>query len=214
MKLYMMRHGETDWNKQGRIQGSADIPLNDYGIALAEQTRDGMRAEGIHFDHVFTSPYVRARETARIIGGVKEEELKVRETIREMSFGSFEGVRLSEVRTNPKYHDFNLYFEDPVHYVPQGTAESYKEVFSRTRAFLKEDILPLEGQCEAALVVCHGAILRALLSIIGKLPLEEYWNIHQPNCSVNLAQVSGGEITMIKERILYYHAKHMRGGIL
>ena len=92
--------------------------------------------------------------------------------------------------------------------------ESYKEVFSRTRAFLKEDILPLEGQCEAALVVCHGAILRALLSIIGKLPLEEYWNIHQPNCSVNLAQVSGGEITMIKERILYYHAKHMRGGIL
>lgn len=214
MKLYMMRHGETDWNKQGRIQGSADIPLNEYGIALARQTRDGMQKEGIHFDHVFTSPYIRARETARIIAGIPEEELKVRESIREMSFGSFEGIRLSEVRTNPRYHDFHLCFSDPVHYVPQGTAESYEEVFARTRCFLQEEILPLEGCCNTVLVVCHGAILRALLSIIGELPLEEYWDIHQPNCSVNLAQVSGGRITMIKERILYYNPEHARGGIL
>ena len=65
MKLYMVRHGETDWNKAKKVQGRADIPLNAYGRELAEKTAEGLR--GIPFDLAYTSPLSRAKETAQIV---------------------------------------------------------------------------------------------------------------------------------------------------
>lgn len=141
MKLYIMRHGETDWNKQGLIQGSADIPLNEYGIALAELTRDGLAAEGIRFDKIFTSPYQRAVQTAQIIAEPSGVEVQPAKAIQEMSFGAYEGIKIRELRTNPAYREINKCFDDPVHYVPEGEAESYEEVFARIRGFLDQTIL-------------------------------------------------------------------------
>ena len=88
MNLYIMRHGETDWNRQGRLQGSVDVPLNEYGVVLAEQTRDGLKREQIRFDRVFTSPYQRARRTAEIIIDGADIPLIVEPRIREMAFGT------------------------------------------------------------------------------------------------------------------------------
>lgn len=65
MKLYLIRHGETDWNKEFKIQGSSDIELNEYGRELAFITREGLRH--IPFDIAYTSPLKRAKETAEII---------------------------------------------------------------------------------------------------------------------------------------------------
>lgn len=204
MNLYIMRHGETDWNNQGLIQGSADIPLNDYGIELAERTRDGLAADGIVFDKIFTSPYQRAVRTAEIIAENQTVPVIVQEKIREMSFGAYEGIKICELRTNPDYIEINKCFDDPVHYVPEGSAESYEEVFERIQSFLNDVILPLEGTCENVLIVCHGAVIRAFISIIKGLPLSAYWTIHQPNCSINLAKVEQGKITMTEENRLYY----------
>ena len=67
MKLYLMRHGETDYNKKGLIQGQIDVPLNENGIRLAELTRDGFRREGLHFDLAYCSPLIRAKKTAEIL---------------------------------------------------------------------------------------------------------------------------------------------------
>ena len=67
MKLYLIRHGETDWNKEFKIQGSSDIELNEYGRELAFITREGLRH--IPFDIAYTSPLKRAKETAEIILG-------------------------------------------------------------------------------------------------------------------------------------------------
>ncbi len=211
MKLYIMRHGETDWNKQGLIQGSADIPLNEYGIALAELTRDGLAAEGIRFDKIFTSPYQRAVQTAQIIAEPSGVEVQPAKAIREMSFGAYEGIKIRELRTNPAYREINKCFDDPVHYVPEGEAESYEEVFARIRGFLDQTILPLEKSCGRVLVVCHGAVIRAFLCIIKNLPLEEYWKIHQPNCSINIAGVTEGQIFMQEENRLYYEPKISAG---
>lgn len=211
MKLYIMRHGETDWNKQGLIQGSADIPLNEYGIALAELTRDGLWADGVRFDKIFTSPYSRAMRTARIIAEPSGVEVEPVDAIREMSFGAYEGIQIRELRTNPAYARINQCFDDPVHYIREGEAESYEEVFARIGGFLEKVILPLEKSCSQALVVCHGAVIRAFLSIIKGLPLEEYWNIHQPNCSINIAEVAEGRIRMLEENRLYYEPKISAG---
>ena len=65
MKLYIVRHGETDWNKARKIQGQSDIPLNAFGRHLARETAKGLA--DVHFDLCFTSPLSRAKETARII---------------------------------------------------------------------------------------------------------------------------------------------------
>lgn len=211
MNLYIMRHGETEWNKRGLIQGSADIPLNDYGILLAGQTRDGLRAEGIHFDKIFTSPYIRARKTAEIIAQDMGVPILEDLRIREMSFGSYEGIEICQLRTNPQYIEINRCFDDPLRYVPEGEAESYEAVFQRIRSFLTETVLPLEQECENVLVVCHGAVIRAFISIIKDLPLEEYWNIHQPNCSINIAAVKNGTITMTEENRLYYQPRQQAG---
>ena len=70
MKLYFIRHGETSWNCKRKLQGEADIPLNENGRKLAEITRKNMG--NVHFDMVITSPYKRAKETAQIITGLKK----------------------------------------------------------------------------------------------------------------------------------------------
>ena len=86
-----------------------------------------------------------------------------------MSFGSYEGVCIRELPINPDYIEINKCFKDPVHYHPQGRAESYEEVFERVHSFLTEQILPLEHTCENVLVVCHGAVIRAFICIIKKM---------------------------------------------
>ena len=69
MKIYLFRHGETDWNKQRRLQGQSDVPLNAFGIELAEKTARALEQEGTVFDRAFSSPLSRALETARILSG-------------------------------------------------------------------------------------------------------------------------------------------------
>lgn len=205
MNLFIMRHGETDWNRQGRLQGSEDIPLNEYGIALAQKTRDGLAKEQICFDRVYTSPYRRAKKTAEIMAAGADIPLLVDPRIREMSFGKYEGIRVRELGTNPEYHEFNKCFDDPEHYISADGVESYAELFARVSSFLTDTILPLEQSCENVLVVCHGAVVRAFISIIKRLPLSEYWSgIHQQNCSINVADVTDGHISMVEMNRLYY----------
>lgn len=89
MKLYVTRHGQTDWNEQGRIQGKIDIPLNEQGRAQARKTRDLLAHTP--FDVIITSPLQRAVETATIINeahGVKQYE---DERLSERGFGTWEG---------------------------------------------------------------------------------------------------------------------------
>ena len=204
MNLYIMRHGETDWNKKGLIQGRIDIPLNEDGVAAAIKTREGFEKEYIVFDKIFSSPYIRAMKTAEIIAETKNTPVISNSDIQEMSFGDYEGVSIYDIRVLPEHQEFHKCFCDPVHYQRQGEAESYEEIFTRIRRFLETEILPLENTCENVLVVCHGAIIRCFLSIIKNLPLEDYWKIHQPNCSVNIAKLEHGVFTMIEESRIYY----------
>ena len=67
MKVYFMRHGETDWNIVKRLQGTTDIPLNENGISLAKISAENMKNAGIQFDEIFSSPLNRAVHTAEII---------------------------------------------------------------------------------------------------------------------------------------------------
>ena len=90
MMLYIVRHGETDWNREHKVQGRTDIPLNDYGRRLARETAEGMK--DIPIDLCFTSPLLRAKETAQIILEGRNVPLCDEERIQEISFGRYEGL--------------------------------------------------------------------------------------------------------------------------
>lgn len=230
MNVYIMRHGETDWNKQGLVQGSADIPLNEYGKELARLTAEGLYKDGVRFDRIYSSPYIRAMQTSSILAEktllkkatethsplqmISEESgVVIDSRIREMSFGKYEGIRIAELRTNKDYIEISKCFDDPIHYVNEPPAESYDDVFNRVCSFLKKEIFPRQDDCENVLIVCHGAVIRAFISVIKRLMLSQYWSIHQPNCSINIAKIEDKEICMIEENRLYYehHPDAKRG---
>lgn len=95
LKVYLLRHGLTDWNKLRRVQGSSDIPLNEEGRRVARLTAEGMRDMPI--DLVYSSPLKRARETAEIICAGRDVPIVFDERIREIGFGEFEGVTWPEI---------------------------------------------------------------------------------------------------------------------
>lgn len=202
MHIYLMRHGETFWNAKGLIQGSADIELTEYGIELAQNTRDGFAAEGIHFDKIFASPLIRAVKTAEIINEKQQADLLLDPRIREMDFGDYEGLHLDtavDTDENMK-HCFTV----PSKYVPKGSGETFQQVYDRVISFFKEEILPLESTCDTVLIVCHGAVTRVVLTYFKQMRLDEFWTIHQPNCSVNHLLVEKGQVSVLEENKLYY----------
>lgn len=209
LNLYIMRHGETDWNKQGLIQGSSDIDLNAYGRELAEKTRDGFAKDGISFDRLYCSPLHRAVETAEIVNEKQHLPILQDERIKEMSFGKYEGHSLKALARS----DENLQncFSKPSLYRPDPTGESFTHLLDRAENFLTEEIIPLEKYgMKNVLTVCHGAIIRAVLSVIRRDPLDDFWNDRQPNCSVNLIEVKNGQMKVIREHILYYPIKEWK----
>lgn len=155
MQIYLMRHGETDWNKARRLQGQSDIPLNEYGIELAVKTAQAL--EDVPFDMAFCSPLGRAQETAKIILGNRKTPLYTDVRLKEINFGTNEGVCFDAAKQNPEdpLHNF---FCKPDLYSPPQSAESFAQVAERGSGFLQEKILPLEGRCKTVLIVAQAAI--------------------------------------------------------
>lgn len=90
-----VRHGVTDWNRQGRFQGLTDIPLNDEGISQANAA--ALRLQDVPFDHVVSSPLIRAVKTAEIIAAASGKPVSIDAGLIECDFGSFEGRSIAEV---------------------------------------------------------------------------------------------------------------------
>lgn len=215
MHIYIMRHGETYWNKQGRIQGSSDIELTDFGVSLAQQSADGFFRDGICFDRIYTSPYIRAVKTAEIIAkknlkkNAPAQAFRVDARLREMCFGKYEGMSLADIKDG----DPNILncFSKPSLFVPDETGESYQDVFDRVDDFMEQELLALESeqQMDNVLVLCHGTVIRAFLARINQTPLDDFWKMRQPNCSINLVNLENGVFTSVREQILYYESEEM-----
>ncbi|MCC8029558.1 MAG: histidine phosphatase family protein [Lachnospiraceae bacterium] len=215
MYIYIMRHGETYWNKEGRIQGSSDIELTDYGVELAELSGDGFYRDGIRFDRIYTSPYIRARQTARLIADknrsstAPEPFFLVDPRLREMCFGKYEGLKLKSL----KEYDENILncFSHPDLYRPDETGESYEELFSRIDNFMINELLPLEQNAalKNVLVLCHGTVIRAFLQRIDHFGMEEFWDVRQPNCSINKIELRDGVFSSVRKRMLYYDSEEL-----
>lgn len=204
MKLYLIRHGETDWNKLRRLQGQVDIPLNAFGIHLAEATAPALR--DVPFDLAYTSPLTRARQTAEIVLGGREIPIIDEPRLMEVSFGEYEGLCCGKENWNIPDPDFNEFFENPEKYPGVKGGESFEELTGRLDDFLKELYGKAELQDKTILISTHGAALCGLLWLMrGNLPLSKYWGngVHK-NCAVSVAEVKNGEVTILSENVTYY----------
>lgn len=202
MEILFIRHGETDWNREMRIQGGiAEIDLNERGVRQAELTRDGLLTAGYRFDTAFVSPYRRAVHTADILLAPQGLSATVDERLHEINFGPYEGTAIRA------FVDDNIRaaFKDPPRYVPRPGGESFGSVEGRVQSFLDDVIKPLEGQVKSILVVCHGGILRTLTRIFDQRPLTEFWTAdHQPNCCAHLVRCQNGRLTLDQRGLLFY----------
>lgn len=202
MKLYLVRHGETDWNKERRIQGQADIPLNEFGRSLAKKTAAGLK--DIPFAVCFSSPLDRALETAKLILSGREVPIIADKRIEEMAFGEWEGKCCSKKGWELPER-FQAFFDDPVHYEPAEGGESFREVRDRTGEFLSWLGLQEQYKGENILITTHGAALAGMLNYMKGEPLSEYWGqgVHK-NCAVTEVLMTDGGFRILSENQVYY----------
>ncbi len=204
MKLYFVRHGETSWNKRHKVQGRVDIPLNEYGRYLAQKTREGLKDTKI--DLAYTSPLIRAKETAKIVLGGRSIPIIEEPLIQEMNFGVAEGICFKGEGKESGGDEFNKFFVDTANYqVPEG-GESVPELMKRVGTFLDWLYTNEELQDQSILISTHGAALKAMLNTIrGIDSVAQFWGGGVPkNCSVTEVEVTDGKPQIIFEGKIYY----------
>ncbi len=172
MILYLVRHGETDWNLENKIQGDSDIPLNQTGILQAKQVKE--KLNDIPFDLCYTSPLERAYKTAQIIIEGKCPIIAVPELI-ERDFGKIEGNPITSEQSK-KYWDYELNSSDE-------EVEPVRHLLNRTREFLIK--LLKEHKNQTILIVTHGSTLRALhYNLTGYQTNEDFMKFQVKNCQI------------------------------
>ena len=161
-KIYFIRHGETDWNLEGRLQGQKDIPLNDVGRVQAEEAARKLQALVPRFEDLayVASPMTRTRETMEILRatlGLHPEVYRLDDRLVELTFGVWEGMTWKEVRkAEPALAA--LREQDKWHYAPPGGGESYAMLVDRIRPIL-------DDLTRDTVIVAHGGVARAFLAI-------------------------------------------------
>lgn len=178
--LYIMRHGKTDWNAEHKLQGRTDVPLNDDGKNMAENARK--EYANVHFDVCYCSPLIRAKETAEIF--LKGRNIPIIEDRRliEMSFGIYEGIKNSfEMPDCP----INVLFTAPQNYNFRiEGAESWDELFSRTKDFLQNVALPQVESGKDVLIVGHGAMNSSIVCQVKNLEIKDFWSAGLEQCKL------------------------------
>lgn len=166
MTLFFIRHGETDFNKQGRLMGQLDEPLDDDGIKQSEKLAHFVKSElKVKFQRIYSSPMHRAARTAEIINKDLRLPIDFRPELKERNFGKLAGKTWAEIQkeTGMDLQDLDERLE--YDYSPYG-GESAQDVEKRLRKFIDE--LAAEKPCDAALVVTHYGIIELMYKITGR----------------------------------------------
>ena len=179
--IYIIRHGQTEKNRANVLQGRSDIPLNDSGRQQAEEVRNRLIKAGIHFDLVYTSPLIRAVQTAAIIAeGIPQ--LKDDRLI-EMDYGPYEGMDLANPA--PEVLDF---FRDFVHNPAPNGMEPLQAIVVRLGSFLEE--IREEAAEKNILISTHAIAMKGALEYLTPDSGGSYWSKFIGNCAVYISEIT------------------------
>jgi probable phosphoglycerate mutase len=179
MILYLVRHGESAYNAEGRIQGQADIPLSPLGRRQSVAVAAGFR--GLEIDAIYSSPLSRALETARPVAAELGLEPRTDKRLMEINAGIFQGLIWPEIHERYPQYGEAWKSQDPDFRIPEG--ESRRELMQRAEAVLQSI---READHRTVIVVAHGGVLTAGLKALLGVPAERNpFSLY--NGSINMA---------------------------
>ena len=183
MSFVFVRHGQTDWNVEHRLQGVRDTALNERGREQARALGERWKKEGMTFRKVYSSPLQRALDTAEIATGMDRSGFVLDDRLKEMAFGVMEGAVYSGTGNTDISLCMEAFLGRPADFVPQEGGESFPEVLDRALNFLL-DLREKEKETTGnILVVSHGAIMHGLLfHLEGRKDINEFWETPTMNC--------------------------------
>lgn len=191
MRIYIMRHGETELNRKRLLQGQMDCPLSEAGEAQAREAGTKIRERGISFGRIYSSPLQRAVRTAVLAAGIPEEEVRVDRRLIELDYGPFEGKGYEELDKG-----MFAFFEDPISNAPPAGIESVERLIDRVSDFLKALEEEYAGDPEEPsvreeniLLVTHGVAIRAMMAYLRKMTGKEIWHLMIDNCEMFVTEL-------------------------
>jgi len=181
----LIRHGETSWNREGRVMGRNPVELSENGRAQVQAAV--VLARSLQPDMIVTSPLVRARQTAEIIAeGVGRIQITEDPAIAEVSYGSWEGMTYDDLINDPYYA---IYRESPVDYPTPG-GETIPQVQGRGVEAIHRAIEANPGR--RIVFVSHGDIIRTVLCYFLGLDLKFFHRVRIDNAALSGIQIAGG----------------------
>lgn len=185
LKLYLVRHGRTEWNEQGLLQGAKNSPLTPQGVAGAKRT--GFALQAIPFCAVYTSQLQRTIDTAHYIMSGRNMPCYPLAELNEQDFGNWEGKAVEQLRQNEEYHALQ---HNPSAYKALNGGETYSQLAHRIEQGLNK--ITQAHQQGNILIVSHGHTLRLLLALLQNIPWQQH---RDPDKSISLTNTA---ITIVK----------------
>ena len=181
MRIFLLRHGETDWVSRKLYQGSSDVPLNARGLVQAKRVGQAMKRERPFV--IYCSELKRVRQTAEAIARTLKQKLIVDSRLNEISFGKWEGHPYDKIKKRyPRATQ--LWYEAHPSSCPTG-GESLRSLRKRVGSFVHE-LIQEQGHREGACVlVTHGGPIRMMLLELLKIPLHLFWTIRIDPASIS-----------------------------
>lgn len=202
MEIYIVRHGQTVWNESKRLQGRTDIELNAQGRQLAGETGEAL--ESVEFDRIYSSPLIRAYETACLIRGHRNIPIIRDDRLKELCFGVKEGesaTRLLADESDP----FHYFFDHPELYRAPEQGESLEQICARAAFFMREVVEPQAGKLQRIMIVAHGALNKAIMCHVKQHGIDRYWSGGlQKNCGVTLVNLDADGYHLLEESRIFY----------
>jgi alpha-ribazole phosphatase len=184
-QIFLIRHGESEWNSSRRYTGQRDVPLSDLGKKQAQRLAERLKDAGLAA--VYTSPLRRARETAQAIGQLARVPVILEPGLKEIHHGLWEGLTAEQVSAQFPA-EYALWRTQP-HRVTMPQGESLAEVAARAEATWRRVVAEQRG---SKIAVCsHDAVMRVLLLIALGLALEHFWKWGFGNASLTVIEARG-----------------------
>jgi broad specificity phosphatase PhoE len=189
--VYLVRHGQTEWNRELRFRGRADIPLNENGHKQASAIADTLKDKGINA--IYTSPLRRSIETARPVAVVFRIETTTVQGLIDINYGEWEGLAYDEVRQ--RYADLYRQWEERPDLVTFPNGESLDD--ARRRAFSAFTEIVEKNRGKSILIIPHRVINKVLLCALLGLSNSYFWRIRQDTGCINVIEYSDRRFVLV-----------------
>jgi probable phosphoglycerate mutase len=169
MELHLIRHGQTNWNEERRVQGQSESELTSLGIQQAQEL--GERISQLNFDKIFCSSSKRTRQTAEHVFPDRQHDIEFLDSLREIFLGPWEGRLYDDIQTEEA--DSHRHFWQEPHLFDVKGAETFYDL--QNRAVTAVEPMLGEHHQQQVVIVSHGALIKSLLSHIEGRPMHELW---------------------------------------